>query len=100
MADHARNVEEELSVEGRVLKVIADILTPDPERLTDDAYLVQDLGADSLDFVEIEVALEEEFGFLLDPEDSDELARVIRIGDVAPIVRRKLVGRLKPAERR
>lgn len=100
MADHSCNAQDQLSVEERIRSVIAEILNPDPVRLTDDAYLVDDLGADSLDFIEFEIALEEQFQFEIAPDESAELARAIRVGDIAPVVRRKLAGGLKPADGR
>lgn len=47
----------------RTKKVIVDHLGVDAEKVVDDASLVDDLGADSLDVVELEMAFEEEFDF-------------------------------------
>lgn len=50
-----------------------------PENVTEDAKLVEDLGADSLDVVEIVMALEEEWGIDIPDEESEKLSTV---GDV------------------
>jgi acyl carrier protein len=54
---------ERTDTETRVHKLLVEHLGVDPEKVTPDAALVDDLGADSLDIVEVELAVEEEFGF-------------------------------------
>lgn len=46
----------------RVGKVLVECLGVDPKRITGGAMLADDLGADSLDITEVEMAIEEEFG--------------------------------------
>ena len=58
------------SQDWRARKVIADHLGLDVEKVTDEASLIDDLGADSLDFVEIAIALEEEFDVELADDDA------------------------------
>lgn len=55
----------------RVKKIIADHLNLDPSKVTDGANFVNDLGADSLDTVELVMAFEEEFGCEI-PDDAAE----------------------------
>ena len=59
------------NIEERVKEIIADRLGVDPEEVTPDASFVEDLGADSLDTVELVMALEEEFGVEIPDEDAE-----------------------------
>ena len=56
-------------VEKRVKEVVARILKVDPARITDDARFIEDLGAESIQSVELIAAFEEEFDIEMD-EDS------------------------------
>lgn len=60
-------------LEKRVLYIIADQLVTDKDRVNLDSDVVNDLGADSLDCVEIVMALEEEFGMAIPEEDAEKL---------------------------
>ena len=62
-----------------VKKVILETLSCDPEAVTMDARLVEDLEADSLDAVELNMALEEALGFAVDDEALSEMKTV---GDI------------------
>ncbi len=53
----------------------------DPETITADTNLIDDLGADSLDVVELIMSLEDEFGVTISDEDAAELYTVGRICD-------------------
>ena len=64
------------SVEERVKKIVAEQLGVKEEEVTSDASFVDDLGADSLDTVELVMALEEEFGIDIPDEDADKLKTV------------------------
>ena len=59
------------SVDARVREIIINELGVEPEKVTDDASFVEDLGADSLDTVELVMAFEEEFGCEI-PDDAAE----------------------------
>ncbi len=60
----------------RVKKIIAKNLDIDESRVTDDASFVDDLGADSLDQVELIMAFEEEFEAEIPDEDAEKLQTV------------------------
>jgi acyl carrier protein len=63
-------------VNDRVKKIIVDQLGVEEELVTPEASFVDDLGADSLDTDELELALEEEFGVEIPDEDAEKITRV------------------------
>jgi acyl carrier protein len=65
-----------MSVEQKVKQIIADQLGVDIEKITPEARFVDDLGADSLDVVELIMAFEEEFGIEIPDEDAEKIATV------------------------
>jgi acyl carrier protein len=64
------------SIEERVKKIIIEQLGVKPEEVTNDASFVEDLGADSLDTVELVMALEEEFECEIPDEDAEKITTV------------------------
>ncbi len=62
--------------EDKVKEIIAKELEVDAKQLTPEAKFIEDLGADSLDIVELVMALEEEFGLDIPDEDADKLKTV------------------------
>jgi acyl carrier protein len=71
-------------VAGKVAKIVSDLVGVEPRRVTPAARFREDLGADSLDFVELIMAWEEEFGI----EISDaEAARIRTVGDATRYVK-------------
>jgi acyl carrier protein len=70
-------------VEARVKSIIVQQLGVDPEKVTRDASLTNDLGADSLDLVELTMAIEEEFGIEIPDE---EVAKIQTVGDIVGYV--------------
>ena len=70
---------EEKSLEERIKQIIVDNLNVKAEQITPEAKFIEDLGADSLDTVELVMALEEEFGNEIPDEDAEKLTSV---GDV------------------
>lgn len=62
--------------QDKIKQIIADQLGVKKEEVTDNAKFVDDLGADSLDTVELVMALEEEFGIEIPDEDAEKLATV------------------------
>ena len=70
----------------KIQKLICEQFVVDPEAVTMDTAFVDDLGADSLDVVELTMALEEEFSL---PEVSDEeLKKIVTVGDLVEYVSR------------
>jgi acyl carrier protein len=64
------------SVEAKVKEIIVNELGVEPEKVTDDASFVEDLGADSLDTVELVMAFEEAFDIEIPDEDAEKLQTV------------------------
>src|SRR5947208_2087847 len=62
--------------EDRVKEIIANELEVDAKQIVPEAKFIEDLGADSLDIVELVMALEEEFGLDIPDEDADKLKTV------------------------
>jgi acyl carrier protein len=60
----------------RVRKIVIEHLDADPEKVTEKASFIDDLGADSLDNVELVMAFEEEFGIEIPDEDAEKITRV------------------------
>jgi acyl carrier protein len=69
----------EKSIEEKVKDIIVEQLGVNPEQVTPTASFIEDLGADSLDTVELVMAFEEEFGVEVPDEDAEKLQSV---GDV------------------
>ena len=61
----------------RVKKIVVEHLGVDPEKVTDNASFIDDLGADSLDIVELVMAFEEEFGVEI-PDDAAEKITTVK----------------------
>ncbi len=60
----------------KLKKVIAEVLSVDPEEITMDTTFVDDLGADSLDVFQIIMGLEEEFDIEIPPEKAEKITTV------------------------
>ena len=65
-----------MSIEDKVKKIIAEKLSVDLEEVVPDASFVDDLGADSLDLVELIMSMEEEFDVDISDEDAEKIAIV------------------------
>ena len=65
-------------MEDRVKEIIAEQLGVDGDQVTDNASFTDDLGADSLDTVELVMALEEEFDLEIPDEDAE---KIVTVGD-------------------
>lgn len=65
-----------MAVADKVKSIIVEQLGVDEEEVTADASFVDDLGADSLDTVELVMALEEEFGLEIPDEDAEKITSV------------------------
>ena len=65
-----------MAVDERVKKIIAEQLGVEEEDVTSEASFVEDLGADSLDTVELVMAFEEEFGIEIPGDDAEKILNV------------------------
>ena len=74
--DNYRTTSKMSTVEERVKKIVAEQLGVKEEEVTNDASFVDDLGADSLDTVELVMALEEEFETEIPDEDAEKITTV------------------------
>jgi acyl carrier protein len=73
----------EQSIEARIKKIIVEQLGVNADQVTPEAKFIEDLGADSLDTVELVMALEEEFGQEIPDEEAEKLQSV---GDVIKFI--------------
>ena len=64
------------ATDARVREIIINELGVEAEKVTDEASFVDDLGADSLDTVELVMAFEEEFGIDIPDEDAEQMRTV------------------------
>ena len=65
-----------MAVEDRVKAIIVEQLGVDAEEVTPEASFVEDLGADSLDTVELIMAFEEEFGVEISDDEAEKIRKV------------------------
>jgi acyl carrier protein len=65
-----------MTIEEKVKSIIADQLSVDEAQVKPEASFINDLGADSLDTVELIMALEEEFGIEISDEDAEKIQTV------------------------
>jgi len=85
------NFMADKSIEEKVKDIIVEQLGVNPEQVTPQASFIEDLGADSLDIVELVMAFEEEFSVEVPDEDAEKLQTV---GDVINYIKE----RAKPKE--
>ena len=78
---------DESTIFEKVKKIIVDQLRVDENLVTMDSNIQEDLGADSLDAVELIMALEEEFGIDVQDEEAENFKTV---GDVVRYIEKKL----------
>ena len=86
----------------RVRKIVIEHLDADPEKVTEKASFIDDLGADSLDNVELVMAFEEEFDIEI-PDDAAE--HIQTVGDAVKFIDERwaperLIGQVRPPGRR
>ncbi len=70
-----------MSIQDKVKKIIADKLSVDLEEIVPEASFVDDLGADSLDLVELIMSMEEEFDIEISDAEAEKLATVKDVFD-------------------
>ncbi|MDX8389383.1 MAG: acyl carrier protein [Mariprofundaceae bacterium] len=63
-------------IEAKIIKIVADQLNVEESEINSDSSFVDDLGADSLDTVELVMAFEEEFGVEIPDEDAEKIQTV------------------------
>jgi acyl carrier protein len=74
------------NVTGKIKKIVADHLGVDEAKVTEEASFVDDLGADSLDTVELVMAFEEEFGSEISDSDAE---KILTVGDAIKFIENK-----------
>ena len=74
-------------IRAKIKKIVVENLGVSEDQVTDDAQFSQDLGADSLDQVELVMSLEEEFGAEIRDEDADSLNTV---GDAIAYIEQRI----------
>jgi len=92
MSDKARAADgapepEELPVDERVRELICEQLSVSPDEVTPEATFVGDLSADSLDMVELMMALEEQFGIDI---SEDQAERIQTVGDAVAFIEQRI----------
>ena len=92
MMDKAREADgapevEELPVDERVRELICEQLSVSPDEVTPEATFVGDLSADSLDMVELMMALEEQFGIDI---SEDQAERIQTVGDAVAFIEQRI----------
>jgi acyl carrier protein len=75
-----------MAIEDKVKEIIVDQLGVEPDQVKPEAAFIEDLGADSLDTVELVMALEEEFDMEIPDEDAEKIRTV---GDAINYIKSK-----------
>ncbi len=75
-----------MSTDKKIKQIIAEQLGLNEEEIADSASLLDDLGADSLDIVELVMAMEEEFEMEIPDEDAE---KIVSVKDVIDYVKRR-----------
>lgn len=76
-----------MDIKGQIIEIIAKQLEMDPQQITPEADFANDLGVDSLDGVELVMAVEEEFGIEIPDEDAE---RMKKVKDIISYLEKKL----------
>ncbi len=76
-----------MAVEDKVIEIVADQLNVDKDKITRETSFVNDLGADSLDTVELVMELEEEFDISI-PDDAAE--KIQKVGQAIDFIEKEL----------
>ncbi|MFC1809052.1 acyl carrier protein [Candidatus Omnitrophota bacterium] len=76
-----------MTTQEKITEIIVEQLGVKPEEVTPEASFIDDLGADSLDTVELVMALEEEFGVEIPDEDAEKIQTV---GDASKYIEEKV----------
>ena len=73
-------------ISSKVKKIVADHLCIDEAKVTEESSFIDDLGADSLDTVELVMAFEEEFGSEISDSDAE---KILTVGDAVKFIENK-----------
>ena len=73
-------------ISNKVKKIVADHLGIDEAKVTEESSFIDDLGADSLDTVELVMAFEEEFGSEISDSDAE---KILTVGDAVKFIENK-----------
>ena len=73
-------------ISSKVKKIVADQLGIDESKVTEESSFIDDLGADSLDTVELVMAFEEEFGSEISDSDAE---KILTVGDAVKFIENK-----------
>ncbi len=82
-----KEVEKPMAVEDRVKKIIVEQLGVEEDDVAPEASFVEDLGADSLDTVELVMAFEEEFDIEIPDEDAE---KILKVGQAVGYIKEKI----------
>ena len=74
------------NVTSKVKKIVADHLGIDDTKVTDESSFIDDLGADSLDTVELVMAFEEEFGCEISDSEAE---KILTVGDAIKFIEKR-----------
>ena len=74
------------NISTKVKKIVADHLGIEESKVTDESSFIDDLGADSLDTVELVMAFEEEFGSEISDSDAE---KILTVGDAIKFIESK-----------
>jgi acyl carrier protein len=77
-----------LDIAERARTIVVEQLVVDPDEVVDGASLIEDLGADSLDMVELAIRFEREFGFDI---SDDAVESILTVGDVVKFLEKHAV---------
>jgi len=77
-------VRDTVAVEQKVKKIIVEQLGVEESQVQPEAKFIEDLGADSLDTVELVMALEEEFGLEIPDEQAE---KILTVGDAVQYIK-------------
>lgn len=77
---------DEHEILEKIKEVVADKLDADPTDVSEDSRFMEDLGADSLDVVELIMGLEDEFGIEISDEEAEE---ILTVGDAVKFISEK-----------
>ncbi|MEI9924352.1 MAG: acyl carrier protein [Bradyrhizobium sp.] len=78
----------ERTIAERVRTIVVDQLVVDPENVVDSASFIDDLGADSLDMVEMAIKFEREFGFEITDESAES---ILTVGDAVKFLEKHAI---------